>query len=326
MAPLLSRSVRLLSLALAGLLVACGSPKPSASGGSDAQDFKVVTTFLPITLFTRAVAGDCAEVTALIPPNSGPHDFQARPADLAALQQARVLVKNGLDMEGFLEKLLASASNPQLTVVDTSRGVATLASSPQPAPEQSKQAKHDHSHDHSHDHGAVNPHIWLDPLRAVQQVEAIRDGLVKADPSCAKDYRRNAATTINQLRQLDREIADQLKPYRGKTFVAFHDVAPYFAERYGLKVTFLVDIPQLNPSPVDLQRVTAEVKRSQLKALLSEPQQGNRSLNALARDLGVNVSVFDPLETASEQASRDPATYFQVMRRNVANLRQAFGG
>lgn len=385
MAPLLSRSARLLSLALAGLLVACGSQRPSARGGSDAQNLQVVTTFLPITLFTRAVAGDCAEVTALIPPNSGPHDFQARPADLAALQQARVLVKNGLGMEGFLEKLLASASNPQLAVVDTSRGVSTLPSSPEPAPEQPKRAQHDHGkreasphggdrehgytqhnsqtrdngqpqvdgksqdsdkaqdsdmaqdnnkaqdssqtqeHAQSHDHGAVNPHIWLDPLRAVQQVEAIRDGLVKADPSCAENYRRNAATTISQLRQLDQEIAAQLKPYRGKTFVAFHDVAPYFAERYGLKVTFLVDIPELNPSPVDLQRVTAEVKRSQLKALLSEPQQGNRSLNALAGDLGVKVSVFDPLETASEQASRDPATYVQVMRRNVTNLRQAFG-
>ena len=74
-----------------------------------------------------------------------------------------------------------------------------------------------------------------------------------------------------------------------------------------------------------LQRVAAEVKRSQLKALLSEPQEGNRSFNALAKDLGVKVVVFDPMETATEQASRDPATYLQVMRRNVADLRQAFG-
>jgi zinc transport system substrate-binding protein len=280
----------------------------------------VVTTFLPITLLTRAVVGDCATVTALIPPSLGPHDFQAKPGDLTALRQAGVLVKNGLEMEGFLGKLVAAAENPQLVVIDSSRGVATLESA-----EHGDGHGNDGDHDHGHDHGVVNPHIWLDPLRAVQQVATIRDGLIQADPSCADGYRRNAAAFTAQLKQLNSEIASQLEPYRGKTFVAFHDFAPYFAQRYGLKADYLVDVPELNPSPADLQRVAAEVKSSQLKALLSEPQEGNRSFNTLAKDLGVKVVVFDPMETATEEASRDPATYVSVMRRNVADLRQAFG-
>ena len=171
----------------------------------------------------------------------------------------------------------------------------------------------------------MNPHIWLDPLRAVQQVETIRDGLVKADPSCAEGYKRNAEAYTTQLKALNAEIAGQLKPYRGKSFVAFHDFAPYFAERYGLTANYLVDVPELNPSPADLQRVALEVKKSQLKALLSEPQEGNRSFNALASDLGVTISVFDPMETATEEESRHPLTYVRVMRRNVAELRRAFG-
>ena len=302
------------SLALA--LAACGVPRQAPPDAAADKAFKVVTTFLPITLFTRAVAGDCATVTALIPPSLGPHDFQSKPGDLTALRQAGVLVKNGLEMEGFLGKLVAAAENPQLVVIDSSRGVATLES-----------AEHGDGHDHDgdHDHGAVNPHIWLDPLRAVQQVATIRDGLIQADPSCADGYQRNAAAFTAQLKQLNSEIASQLEPYRGKTFVAFHDFAPYFAQRYGLKADYLVDVPELNPSPADLQRVAAEVKSSQLKALLSEPQEGNRSFNTLAKDLGVKVVVFDPMETATEEASRDPATYVSVMRRNVADLRQAFG-
>ena len=302
------------SLALA--LAACGAPRQAPPDAAADKAFKVVTTFLPITLFTRAVAGDCATVTALIPPSLGPHDFQSKPGDLTALRQAGVLVKNGLEMEGFLGKLVAAAENPQLVVIDSSRGVATLES-----------AEHGDGHDHDgdHDHGAVNPHIWLDPLRAVQQVATIRDGLIQADPSCADGYQRNAAAFTAQLKQLNSEIAGQLEPYRGKTFVAFHDFAPYFAQRYGLKADYLVDVPELNPSPADLQRVAAEVKSSQLKALLSEPQEGNRSFNTLAKDLGVKVVVFDPMETATEEASRDPATYVSVMRRNVADLRQAFG-
>ena len=314
------------SLALA--LAACGAARQAPPDAAADKAFKVVTTFLPITLFTRAVAGDCATVTALIPPSLGPHDFQAKPGDLTALRQAGVLVKNGLEMEGFLGKLVAAAENPQLVVIDSSRGVATLESAEHgdgPGHDGDHDHGDDHGHDHGHDHGAVNPHIWLDPLRAVQQVATIRDGLIQADPSCADGYRRNAAAFTAQLKQLNSEIASQLEPYRGKTFVAFHDFAPYFAQRYGLKADYLVDVPELNPSPADLQRVAAEVKSSQLKALLSEPQEGNRSFNTLAKDLGVKVVVFDPMETATEEASKNPATYVSVMRRNVADLRQAFG-
>ncbi|WP_255112813.1 metal ABC transporter solute-binding protein, Zn/Mn family [Synechococcus lacustris] len=287
----------------------------------NAKQFKVLATFMPISLFTKAVAGNCAEVQALIPANSGPHDFQAKPADVNALRQANVLVKNGLGMEGFLGKLIASADNKDLLVIDSSRGVTTLDS---PAEEGHAEEAHS-SHSHSN-HGEVNPHIWLDPLRAVSQVENIRDGLVKADPSCAASYRRNAATYIAKLQILNAEISNKLNPYQGKTFVAFHDFAPYFADRYKLKADFLVDVPELNPSPADLMRVTADVKRSQLKALLSEPQEGERSFNALAKDLGVKISVFDPMETGSMQASQNPATYFKVMRSNVADLIKAFGG
>ncbi len=320
MKPMTTLMARAGAFSLALSLAACGAPRQEAGVTSSDKAFKVVTTFLPITLFTRAVAGDCASVTALIPTNTGPHDFQAKPGDLTGLRQARVLVKNGLEMEGFLDKLVASAENPQLVVIDSSRGVATLESA-----EHGDGHGHDGDHDHGHDHGAVNPHIWLDPLRAVQQVETIRDGLIQADPSCAEGYRRNAAAFTAQLKQLNSEIASQLEPYRGKTFVAFHDFAPYFAQRYGLKADYLVDVPELNPAPADLQRVAAAVKTSQLKALLSEPQEGNRSFNALAKDLGVKVVVFDPMETATEDASRDPSTYLKLMRRNVADLRQAFG-
>ena len=293
-------------------LVSCGAPQKS-DGNSDQSKLNVVTTFLPMTLFTEAVAGECATVTALIPPNLGPHDFQATPSDIAALSNASVLVKNGLGMEYFLDKLTASAENDSLKVIDTSRGVAVIESD------------EEEDGDHGGDHGEVNPHIWLDPLRAVQQVENIRDGLVKADPDCTDGYTQRAAAYSEKLKGLNTTFANQLKPFRGQTFIAFHDFAPYFAERYDLKAEFVVDVPEMNPTPADLQRVSNLVEESQLKALLSEPQEGDRSFNALAEDLGVNVVTFDPLETGSEEASKQPDTYFKVMDRNVAALIKSFG-
>ena len=322
------------ALALVLVLLAGCSPERSAQGpGTGQPRLTVLTTFVPITLFTRAVAGACAEVRALIPPQIGPHDFQARPSDLAALRRARVLVKNGLGIEVFLDRLLASADQTPLRVIDSSAGIETIATG-----EQEDKDRHGHEGRHGpdqaqdgHQHGPQNPHIWLDPLRAVQQVETIRDGLIAADPKCARDYRRNAQQAVATLRRLDREISSDLKAYRGKTFVAFHDFAPYFAQRYGLRAEFLVDVPQLNPSPADMQRVAGIVRRSQLKALLSEPQGNEGSFNALARDLGIRVSEFDGMETSSADladaaSAGNPAGYVTVMRTNVKRLRQAFGG
>ncbi|QNI53866.1 ABC zinc transport system/ substrate-binding protein [Synechococcus sp. BIOS-E4-1] len=326
-------------------LVACGTQNAINNETSQGKGVKVVSTFLPITLFTEAVAGDCAEVTSLIPPNLGPHDFQATPSDLTDLSGANVLVKNGLEMEEFLDDLIDSADNKDLVVIDSSKGVETIKAAGGGHDDHDEHSDdhhdgehhegehhdddddHDHGHDHGHghSHGEYDPHIWLDPVRAAQQVENIRDGLVKADPSCAEGYRKNADQYTAKLKELNTEFTAKLKPYSGKTFVAFHDFATYFANRYSLKAEFLVDLPEMNPSPADLQRVATQVKESGLKALLTEPQEGNRSFNALAKDLGVNIVEFNPLETGSAESAKKPGTYFEVMRSNVNNLTQAIG-
>ena len=295
----------------ASFLAACGGLGPKTQPDRPLQ---VVTTILPITEFTKAVAGSCAKVQPLIPANRGPHDFQATPSDLVLVSKADVLVKNGLGLETFLDKLITSADNPNLKVIDSSRGVATLGN-----PEAEL------GHDHDHDHGSVNPHIWLDPVLAEQQVNTIRDGLIAAKPACKTQFIANAAAFTAQLRILDTELAAQFKPFFGKTFVVFHDFHAYFAKRYGLKGTFVVDVPEENPTPDDLKRVASTAQKSQLKALLTEPQEGAGPFEALAKDLGVKVGEFDSMETGPEMAQQ-PASYFLVMRRNAKALVNAFGG
>jgi len=303
-----------------GVLLAGCAPTETADTEVPAEPvaaprLAVVTTFLPMTAFTKAVVGDRATVTQLVPANVDPHDFQARPQDVQAVAQAAVLVKNGLEMEAFLESLIENANNPNLTVIDSSVGVATLAY---------EEEAHDHDHDHGHSHGEVNPHIWLDPVRAIQQVETIRDGLTAVDAEGAEIYTANAAAFIERLRALDAEARAQLAPFGGKTFVVYHDFAPYFAERYNLKAEFLVGVPEASPAPADVQRVMAAVQSSQLKTLLTEPGQ-EEVFASLAKDMGVSVSVFDPLETAPAAADLTPEYFLATMQQNIRNLAAAFG-
>ncbi|UXE58926.1 MAG: zinc ABC transporter substrate-binding protein [Woronichinia naegeliana WA131] len=320
-----SRYLRRCSLLLVSLtaigLGGCGTGSPiiSASPSEETQRLKVITTFIPVTNFTKAVAGDRAEVTQLLPTNVGPHDYQAKPEDVQKLARGNVLVKNGLGMEEFLGDLLKNAGNANLKLIDSSKDIQPIAN----------EEKHDHDHEKTseagHNHGAFNPHIYLDPKRAIKQVENIRDGLIAADPEGKTTYNTNATAYIEKLKQLDGEIAQKLQPFAGKTFVTYHDFAPYFAQSYNLKAEFLVDVPEENASPEDVKRVINAAKQSNLKTLLTESQAVGSPFAALAKDLKVKVSTFDPLETSNGEALR-PDYYLTTMRQNLQNLESAFSG
>ncbi|MEM9543388.1 MAG: zinc ABC transporter substrate-binding protein [Cyanobacteria bacterium P01_E01_bin.42] len=356
----------LMTVATAAIASGGCTSSPEATDNADApsgettEELQVVTTFLPITQFTNAVAGDRAEVTQLLPANVGPHDYQAKPTDVQAIANADVLVQNGLEFEFFLEDLIENAENEDLAIVDSSTGIATIASEEEKHDdheghddreghdheghdhEEHDHEEHDHEghddrdhekHDdhekhggghHHHHHGEFDPHIWLDPKRAIAQVENIRDGLIAADPEGEEEYTANAAAFIEQLQALDAEITEKLEPYRGQVFISFHDFARYFAESYNLKSESLVGIPEENASPKDVQRIIETVETENLKALLTEPQASQNSFDSIAKDLQVEVSVFDPLETGDID-STDSESYITIMRQNAENLAEAFG-
>lgn len=299
------------------LLVGCGAtPGPPRLRPGGSPPLKVMASVLPVTLFTRAVAAGCAQVDSLVPANLGPHDWQATPADLARLSQADVLVINGLGLESHLDKLVDASGNAGLRQIDSSRGVATIAN-PAAAPGD--------DHDHASQHGPVNPHIWLDPRRAAQQVATIREGLIAADPACRSRYQANAAAFLTELDRLDRDLARQFAPHAGRPLLAFHAIGPYFAQRYQLLNEALVEDPDQAPSAADLERFSRRARQSGARALVSEPQTSSKAFVALATDLGLPLVSFDPIETAPADPTLAAAYYLSTMRRNGQQLLQALG-
>ena len=298
------------------MAVACSSTEPvdQASG----QKMQVVTTILTSTLFTKAVAGDCAQVSSLLPVGADSHAYQARPQDVASLGKAQVLVINGLGMESFLEPVLKGAENKELITIDSSAGIKPLEMEEEDDHGHGHHHDHDHGHHHHHGHGdeAVNPHVWLDPTLAAKQVENIRDGLMKADPSCADGYRNRADAYISKLQQLDGELASELEPFKGRTVVSFHEALPYFTRRYGLSDEALVTLPEDQPSPADVQRINKVLKENKIAGVLTEPGGGSAALQSLAKDLNLRLEVFDPLELVPEASKRTPELYIEVMRSN----------
>ena len=308
------------------LLVGCIAP-PRPSGRLLAhQPLKVMASVLPVTLFTRAVAAGCAQVESLVPANLAPHDWQATPTDLARLSQADVLVINGLGLESHLDQLVQASNNPRLRLIDSSRGVATIATrSRGPGGGHAPSSGQPQGQAAANHRGPVNPHIWLDPRRAALQVATIRDGLIAADPACRSRYRANAKAVLAELDQLDRDLARQFAPHAGRPLLAFHASGPYFAQRYGLRNEALVDDPDQSPSAADLERFSRLARQSGARALVSEPQASSKALVALAQDLGLPLVSFDPIEIAPVDPNPAMAQYLSTMRRNSQQLLQALG-
>lgn len=319
MRPIQFRRFVVMALLLPTAVISCSTPPapPSAqeSGSSAVTQqpaLKVMTTFLPMYLFTKAVAGDVAQVEILIQPGTEVHDYQSTPENAKALAQADVLVKNGLGLESFLDQTLKSVENPQLKVIDASTGMTPLTEETTPIVSLAP------ADDHKHHDG--NPHIWLDPALAIQQVTAIRDGLITADPAHRSTYQANAAAYIEKLQQLDAKFKRSLQPFRDRTFVTFHDAFPYLAQRYQLKQVAIVEIPEDQLAPSDIQQVITTVQQFKVKAILSEPGVDNKLVTTLAKDLNLQVYPLDSLEAGD----LEPQYYITAMEKNLSTLEQAF--
>jgi ABC-type Zn uptake system ZnuABC Zn-binding protein ZnuA len=239
-------------------------------------------------------------VENLLPPGVGPHDYAFRPSDVRRLYGADVLVVNGLGLEEWLGSLLEAARRPDLVVIDTSRGIGPL-----PLVGEGEDAR------------SWDPHIWLDPLRAIRQVENIRDGLKEADPDRAHLYEANAQEAIGRLRRLHEEIERGISGLGQRRMVTFHGAFQYFARRYGLEiVAVLQPAAGREPTPGQLARLHEVIRRNQIRVIYVEPQYRPRLAEVLARDLGLAIAVLDPGVTGP----LSPDAYEEFMRRNLRVL------
>ena len=287
---------------------------------------KIVSTFLPIHLFTQAVVGDTGEVEVLISPGAEVHDYQATPEDAKLLSEADVLVENGLGIEEFLSSLVANAGNSNLQQITASEGIEVIEGGHEEdghddhGHEEHGHDDHGHEeHGHGHHHAEGDPHVWLDPVLAQQQVANIRDGLIALNPSNSASYSANADAYIQQLQELDSEFQQRLAPVAGCNFITFHDAFAYLAQRYGLQQEAIVEIPEDSITPQDIVRVQQKANQYQVKALLTEPGIEDKRIQQISSDLNLSLEAIDPLESGDT----DPQYYFQAMRGNLEALERA---
>jgi zinc/manganese transport system substrate-binding protein len=316
------------SLALLG---ACGSNDAgdSAAAGTASSGAKlaVVATTPEVADFVRNLGGADVAVTQIIKPNVDPHDYEPTPADIQAISQAKVVVKNGVGLEEWLDPTIESAGFKG-AVVDSSQGV-TLREGGHHEEEEGEHAEGE-AEPEGEDH---DPHIWHDPRNAKIMVTNIEKALSAADPAHAAAFAGNLASYSAQLDKLDadNEAAFAKLPAGQRKLVTNHDAFGYYVARYKLEFVGSV-IPSLDTSAElsakQLNDLVAKIKATGTKAIFTESSLPPKSAEAIAKQAGVKVvGGEDALYGDSLGAPGTPqATYLGAEQHNTQVIVSALAG
>jgi zinc transport system substrate-binding protein len=280
------------------------SPAFNASEKSIQSKISVVASFFPIYEFVKAVGGNRIDASILIPIGAEPHNFDPTIQEIQKADSANLLVYNGASMEEpWIHNL-----TPQNTV-DTSKGINLLENPSDPDIK-----------------GPNDPHIWLDPILAIKQVQNIRDGLDKVDPKNAAYFNQNAQNFIGQLNNLDMAFKRNLSSSNcaKRDFIPFHLAFGYFAPQYGLTQHPIHE--GLTPSgevlPQKLVEVVNLARNLGLKVIYNEDLIDPRSAQTIAEQIpGTKVMVLSPVERINATEQNAGIGYIDKMYQDLSALK-----
>ena len=293
------------ALAAALVFAGCdGSPAPPTA-------LIVVASVYPLYELTRHVAGPHAEVVSLVPPGVEPHDWEPTPQDVIQVRKARLFVYNGAGFEQAADRLLKEIAGSGPLPVNTTAGIALLE-----AP--------GHAHGGRDKDHARDPHVWLDPVLAQAQVDAITAGLVQADPEGRTGYAERAAAYKAKLAALHADFEAGLRECARRDVVTSHAAFTYLARRYRLEQVPVLGIaPESEPSPADLARLVRFARKAGVKYIFFETLVSPKLAETLAREVGAKTLILNPVEGLTKEEAAAGKDYVALMRENLANLRTA---
>jgi zinc/manganese transport system substrate-binding protein len=278
-------SRRLLAAVLVAVMLAasCGSgPAPVASS----RGTIVVTTDIWADV-VASVACDAGTVVQLLPAGTDPHGFEASLADRQALDDAAMVVVNGLGLEGTLRDTLEAVDVAVFAMAEHVDTIPLLGGGADGNGE------------------GDDPHVWLDPRRVASAIPALVDALDSAGfaratvEPCATEY-------IRRLTTLDAAIAARVEsvPAARRNLVTSHESLGYFADRYGFTVLGAVieggsSLGGANPAA--LAALVDAIDSADVPAVFTDPQVSSDDAEALASTAGVAV-VAVPVESLTAEA------------------------
>jgi zinc/manganese transport system substrate-binding protein len=265
------------------------------------EKIDVVASFSILGDFAKNVGGERAGVTTLVGANSDVHVYTPAPADAKKISDAKLVIINGLGLEGWLPRLVQS-SGGKAAIVTATTGIAPrrLGSD-------------------------ADPHAWQSVANARIYVANIRDALIAADQAGAPTYRANADAYLTKLDALDREVREAVAqiPQARRKVISTHDAFGYFAAAYGIAFIAPQGVStESEASARDIAAIITQIRTGKIPAVFLENISDPRLMRRIAAETGAKIGgtlVSDSLTAENG----DAPTYIELVRHNIKALTSA---
>jgi zinc/manganese transport system substrate-binding protein len=267
-----------------------------------AQDrLHVVTSFSILGDLARNVGGDRVSITTLVGPDSDVHVYTPAPADAKKVADAKLLLINGLGLEGWLPRLLQS-SGSKAPIILATKGIAPLKLG-----------------------SDADPHAWQSVANARIYVANIRDALVAAAPADAEVFRANTDAYLAKFDALDREVREAVAkiPQNRRKVISTHDAFGYFAAAYGIEFIAPERVStESEPSARDIAGIITQIKTSKIPAVFLENISDPRLIQRIAAETGAKIGGTLYSDSLTGE-NGDAPTYIELVRHNIKTLTSA---
>ncbi|MDF2873983.1 MAG: znuA [Sporomusa sp.] len=315
--------VLLLCAAVLVTLAGCGTKTKSTQSAPD--KLKVFATVYPVYDFARQVGGDKIEVAMLMPPGAEPHDWEPTAQDIVKIKSAKLVLYHGAGLEP-VDKLLSKDVLATVKAVEVSKGIPLLAGEEDEDEDEASHQQHDkdkQTDQHKHE-SETDPHVWLDPVYAQQEVKAIAEALSEVDPANKDYYQKNAERFIQELVKLDSDYQTTLSKAGRRDIITTHIAFGYLAKRYNLEQIGIMGLaPDSEPTADKMAKVVDFCRTHQVKYIFFETLVSPKLADTIAKETGAGLLVLNPVENLTAEEMKQGKDYLSVMRENLANLEKA---
>jgi len=278
---------------------------PLPAGAGTPEKLRVVASFSILGDLVREVGGEKVDARVLVGANGDVHAFQPSPTDAQALKKAGLIVVNGLGLEGWMTRLVAS-SGAKAPVVVASQGVTTIEGE-----EDGKKG--------------VDPHAWQNIANAKIYAANIRDGLVAADPADADYFKTRTDKFLARLDATEAKVRAAIAeiPEKNRRIVTTHDAFGYFAAAYGFEFLAPQGIStDSEPSAKDIAKLIEQIKREKIPAVFLENISDPRLMKRIGAESGAKIGGALFSDALSNGEGPAP-TYIDMMNHNMEELKKA---
>lgn len=293
----------LILFALSLAFSACSTPAPTS------DKLQVVTTIGQIGDAAMNIGGELIDVHPLMGPGVDPHLYVASEGDVTTLQNADVILYNGLYLEAQMVSIMEQISEYK-TVVAVAESI----------PAESLLASPIYPDEH-------DPHVWFDVQLWRIVVEQVRDTLMAADPDNAAAFEANAIAYLAELDELDVYVKQQAErlPVEQRILITAHDAFNYFGRAYDFEVMGLQGIStQSEASTSDVQDLATAIVDRQVPAVFIESSVPVRTVEALqeavrarGHEVAIGGQLFSDAMGSPETAE---GTYIGMVRHNIETI------